>query len=313
MSLFDQTLDLLQSKPCCGYHSNGVAAVEPTALAAMALVAGRGVQAAERALTWLVDVQASEGSLGVDAENPLPRWPTGWAALAWLAAVNSAEDPRWTAAAQKAVAWILAFRGRSLPRSASLEHDTTLCGWPWVESTHSWVEPTAINLLALKKSGNADHSRSRGAVELLLDRMLPSGGWNYGNTKVLGNTLRPQVQPTGLALAALHGEQAAAEHVQTSIDYLQRTLSQRTTAASLCYALIGLSAHGHRPAAADRWLEAAWQRTLRQDASPYKLALMVLARLGCDCPWFTARADVSSAAKRARADVPSAAKRELAT
>ena len=297
MTLFDKTLDLLQSEPCWGYRSGGAAAVEPTALAAMALVAGRGVQAAEPALAWLVDVQSSDGSLGVDAENPLPRWPTGWAALAWLAAAEQAEDPRWTAAAEKAVASILAIRGRSLPRSASLQHDTTLSGWPWVESTHGWVEPTAINLLALKKRGNADHCRSRGAVELLLDRMLPSGGWNYGNTKVLGNTLRPQVQPTGLALAALHGEQGAAEHVRPSIVYLQQTLDQRTTAASLCYALIGLSAQRHRPAAVDRWLEAAWQQALQQDASPYKLALMVLAHLGCDCPWFTTRAGVTSAAE----------------
>ncbi len=286
MSWFDQTLDLLAGKPCCGYRANGAAAVEPTALAAMALAAGRGEQAAEPALQWLADVQAGEGSLGIDAANPHPRWPTGWAVLGWRAVPALAEDPRWNAATQKAVAWILSFRGRSLPRSSSLQHDTALCGWPWVESTHSWVEPTAINLMALKKSGKAGHPRSQAAVELLLDRMLPSGGWNYGNTKVLGNTLRPQVQPTGLALAALHGEQSAAEHVQRSVDYLDRVLCEETTTASLCYALIGAAAHGHRPAAADRWLEAAWRRTLEHGASPYLLALTVLARLGRDCPWF---------------------------
>ncbi|MHC4181618.1 MAG: hypothetical protein ACYSWU_29345 [Planctomycetota bacterium] len=252
MSLFDETLDLLAGQPCWGYRAEGATAVEPTALAAMALAAGRRREAAERGLQWLAEVQ----------------------------------DPPWTDAAEKAIAWILSFRGRSLPRSASLEHDTTLCGWPWVESTHSWVEPTAINLMALKRSGKADHVRSREAVALLLDRMLPSGGWNYGNTKVLGNTLRPHVQPTGLALAALHGEPSAAEHVQQSIDYLDRVLSEKTTSVSLCYALIGLAAHGHRPAAADRWLEAAWRRALGHDASPYKLALLTMARLGSDCPWF---------------------------
>ncbi len=294
MSWPDETLDLLARNPCCGYRADGVAAVEPTALAAMALVAGDRRHAAEQALQWLAEVQADEGSLGIDAENPRPRWPTGWAVLAWHAAASFAaettggETTRWTAAAERAIDWILSLEGRRLPRSSGLAHDTTLCGWPWVESTHSWVEPTAINLLALKRSGMADHPRSRAAVELLLDRMLPSGGWNYGNTKVLGNTLRPHVQPTGLALAALCGESGAAVHVRQALDYLKAALSETTTTASLCYGLIGAAAHGHRPAAAEEWLAAAVRRTLRQGASPYSLALTALARLGSDCPWFAA-------------------------
>jgi hypothetical protein len=286
MSWFDETLDLLASRPCCGYRARAAAAVEPTALAAMALAAGGRQQAAEQALRWLANVQADDGSLGIDAANPQPCWPTGWAVLAWRAAPAWADDPRWTAAAERAVAWILSLRSGSSPPSPTCQHDATLCGWPWVESTHSWVEPTAMNLLALKRSAKADHPRSRAAVALLLDRMLPSGGWNYGNTIILGNTLRPQVQPTGLALAALHDEPSAATHVQRSLDYLDRVLCERTTAVSLCYALIGAAAHGHRPPAADEWLEAAWQRTPQQDASPYKLALTALARLGSDCPWF---------------------------
>lgn len=286
MSWFNKTLDSLAKRPCCGYRGGGAAAVEPTALAAMALAAGGREQAAEPALKWLADVQADEGSLGIDAANPRPRWPTGWAVLAWRAGPASAEDARWTAAAQKAVAWILSLRGLTLPRSPSCQHDTTLTGWPWVESTHSWVEPTAIGLMALKKSGKADHARSREAVELLLDRMLPSGGWNYGNTIMLGSTLRPQVQPTGLAMAALGGEPSAADHVQRSIDYLDRVLCETTTTASLSYGLMGAAAHGYRPAAADVWLEAAWRRTLAQGASPYLLALTALAHLGSDCPWF---------------------------
>jgi hypothetical protein len=286
MCWFDQALDLLASKPCCGYRAHRAAAVEPTALAAMALVAGGREGAAGQALRWLADVQADDGSLGIDAANPHPRWPTGWAVLAWSAAEGTAEDSRWTAAAERAVAWLLSLEGRRLPQSPMCRHDTTLSGWPWVESTHSWVEPTAMNLLALKRSGMADHPRSRAAVALLLDRMLPSGGWNYGNTIMLGSTLRPQVQPTGLALAALHGEQAAAEHVQRSIDYLQQVLCERTTTVSLCYALIGAAAHGHWPAEAALWLEAAWRRMPKDEPAPYKLALMALARLGSDCPWF---------------------------
>ena len=34
-----------------------------------------------------------------------------------------------------------------------LGHDSTLIGWPWVEGTHSWIEPTAWAVLALKSVG----------------------------------------------------------------------------------------------------------------------------------------------------------------
>ena len=95
-----------------------------------------------------------------------------------------------------------------------------------MSGTHSWVEPTAINVLALRSADQAGHPRCREAVKLLLDRQLPEGGWNYGNTTVLGHVLRPQVQPTGLALAALAGETDIRPKVHRSLDLLGQTLSR---------------------------------------------------------------------------------------
>ncbi len=296
-----KALDILAGKPDCGYRAGGRPAVEPSALAALALLKAGRVEPAALALDWLADVQASDGSLGVDGSTPRPSWTTGWAVLAWQAALpgqdsratktdpqaerRQGDEARWTVLAERAAAWILSTGGHTHPRPPEVAHDTTLQGWPWVESTDSWVEPTAISLMALKASGQADHPRSREAVRLLLDRMLPSGGWNYGNTVVLGNTLRPHVQPTGLALAALTGEPSASRHVKRSLAYLKRALSQRRTTASLCYALIGAAAHGYRPEAADRWLQAAANRELAGEASPYKLALLTLACCVPECAW----------------------------
>ena len=104
-------------------------------------------------------------------------------------------------------------------------HDTTLQGWPWVVGTHSWVEPTAISMFALRSAGQAGHPRCREAVKLLLDRQLPAGGWNYGNTTVLGHVLRAQVQPTGLALAALADETDIRPKVLRSLQWLEHTLA----------------------------------------------------------------------------------------
>jgi hypothetical protein len=186
----------------------------------------------------------------------------------------------------RAAAWILSLKGRPVPPSPEIRHDTTLEAWPWVEGTHSWVEPTAVNLLALKASGYAQHVRSRDAVRLLRDRAVRTGGWNYGNPEIFGTSQSPHVQPTGLALAALAGEDSAAREIDSAVAYLRRTLSPDVATASLCYALIGLAAHGHEVREAPAWLECAARRTLRQGAAPYPSALLALAASARDCPWF---------------------------
>lgn len=304
MSWLDEALARLAARPCCGYRAEGPPATEPTALAAMALWAHGHQVAAEIALDWLTEIQSADGSVPIDGSREGPGWATGWAVLAWRIALSRrpaapAPSPEsrthrpgrtisWTAAADRAVQWILAAKGRALPQSPLLGHDMSLVGWPWAEGTASWVEPTAIQLLALKAAGLQSHQRSREAVRLLRDRAVPSGGWNCGNRVVFGTPLRAHVQPTGLALAALVGQTSAEAEVCQAIGYLRKVLSPSTTTASLSFALIGLAGHGQRPRGADAWLAAACGRSLRDGAGPYALALAALAALGPDCPWYEA-------------------------
>ena len=125
-----------------------------------------------------------------------------------------------------------------------LGHDATLQGWPWVDGTYSWMEPTAINVLALRSADQAAHSRCREATKMLLDRQLPEGGWNYGNTTVLGHVLRPHIQSTGLALAALADETAIRPKVSRSVEWLEHALSANTTTTPRSViALLGLLEH----------------------------------------------------------------------
>jgi hypothetical protein len=305
----ERSLEILTESPCCGYHPSWPAATEPTALAAMALLAHGEWPAAQQALDWLADIQGSDGGIGIDAQRADPQWPTGWAVIAWQAALRLSPNSntagaaapvskdtlqRWATAAQRAVFWIRTRSGTVSRRRNNVGHDTQLRGWPWVVGTHSWVEPTAINLLALKASGHGKGSRAREAVELLLDRTLPEGGLNYGNTTVFGNTLRPHIQPTGLTLAAFYGETAAADKVSKSVAYLERVLSGRTSAASLSYALLGAAVHGTRFGAAEQWLTSAARLALEGQTSSYKLALLELAALGADCPWFVGQENSES-------------------
>jgi len=290
---------------------------EPDVQAICQTVTQQLEEAERRAIVWLLDQQNPDGSWGVTAEQRRPCWPTGWVVWTlWEAArlrrgdggAAAASDPaasrranphaldsrQIAAAVNRAIDWLLRTSGRPIYSSEDdgrfVGHNTRLQGWPWVETTHSWVEPTAMALLALRRAGRRDHPRFDEAVRLLLDRQLPEGGWNYGNTTVLGNTLRPHVQPSGLALWALADEPEIRPRIERSIEYLLRSVDGRTTAASLAFAVIGLAAVDVLPSKADVLLEQAAKRTLSADAPPYPLALLLLAaeaisaKRGADSP-----------------------------
>jgi len=285
MDYVEQALDVLSDEPVCGYYAAQHPASEPTALAALALVAkGRNTEA-RTACRWLTEIQAEEGSVGVRKDAATPRWPTALAVLAWLAQADERDSYR--PHIKKALAWSLSLKGEALEPTGVLGHDVTLQGWPWVEGTHSWIEPTAFQVTALRAAGRQDHPRTREAMRLLIDRQLRSGGCNYGNTSVLGQRLLPHVQPTGIAMTALAGESDHHGRVQRSLGYLSEAVGIETTTTSLCWGLIGLAAHGLNPAEADRWLAAASRRLDKQQESPYQRALLVLASLGEQCPLIT--------------------------
>lgn len=276
------------------YQPGGVPATEPMALAALALAA-HGNAAADKARQTLTRLQAADGSLGVTVDEPTPQWPTGWALLAWASAGND----RYRENIDRAIDWIFSQHGHTWQRSTKLGHDPSLDGWPWVAGTHPWVEPTAINLLALKAAGQGDHPRAREAAELLIDRLLPQGGCNYGNTSVFGRVLRPHVEPSGLVLAALAGENDEAQGIEKTLDYVRRSLTPRMGGASLAYGLIGLTAHGHRPAQANQWVFDAARRPARGTDASLRQALLALA--ACDHFPLLSASTVSRAAQHQNA------------
>jgi hypothetical protein len=192
-----------------------------------------------------------------------------------------AEPDRYQSSARRAADAMLTISGQALKESPEFGHDCSLVGWPWAEHTHSWIEPTALAVTALKNSGYSDHPRVREGVALLTDRLLPTGGCNYGNTIVLGQTLRPHVQPSGICLVALQNEADASGRVLRTIGWLARQIGSRTTPVSLAYALMGLAAHGHAPADSEGLLATAALGELSRDRRPYCLALLACAAHLC--------------------------------
>lgn len=261
-----------------GYHPDGPKAAEPAALACLALCA-HGLSAQSVPLAkWLANLQTSAGSVGVMEHQETPAWPTSLAILAWLAYENASGTTQFQQSRQKATDWSLEAKGKAAPQQDHIGHDTTIEGWSWADNTHSWLEPTCFFVLALKAAGLNKHPRTRAGVRLIVDRQLETGGCNFGNTRVLYQATVPHIQPTGLAMLALANEPSEDPRIGRSLGYLEKTLSASTATASLCYALIGLSAHGRRPQGADSLLTDALKRDLNAESSNcYKLALLCLA------------------------------------
>lgn len=280
MSWINAALDQLAACKSWGYTTTSVPASEPTALAALALASYDRTSDARRATNWLAGIQNSDGSVGITAADKTPGWPTSQAVLAW----SKVDGVAHAANLRRGSEWLLRAEGVALEHTPALGHDPTIVGWPWVLSTHSWLEPTAWALIALRATGNSDNARYREGVRLLLDRLLPTGGANYGNTFVLGQKLRPQIEPTGLAVVALGGARDASGRLDASIKYLRSSVNEQTPGVSLAYGLMGLAAQDAWPSQAETFLESAYQRSQAQQPEPLKLSLLLLAARANDCP-----------------------------
>jgi hypothetical protein len=270
----EQVLGLIRDRASAANPRDPGAASEALALAILALEAfgteARDLLSLRRLLTrW----QAPTGAVLADPAMPQAYWPTGWAVLAWR------NEPALAEARARAVAFLRVASGTRLPRDTegSLGHDTTLRGWAWIGGTHSWVEPTALALLALDAEKTESETRVAEAVRLLLDRQLPAGGWNYGNTRVFRNTLRPLPEDTGYAVAALRPH-ASARQVEGGLAYLTATAPRVRAPAALTWSLLGLAAWDQRPAAAGDWIEESLARQSQFGPYPLRyLAQLVIA------------------------------------
>ena len=154
-------------------------------------------------------------------------------------------------------------KGLALGPSTINRQDNALQGWSWMAGTFSWVEPTAWALLALRKheglGQRVEAARMSAAEALLVDRCCETGGWNYGNSNMLGKELRPYVPTTAIALLAL--QKRPIPVVTKSVAYLERAAASESSAMAVSLATLALRAHG-RPADALRPLLFQAARTI---------------------------------------------------
>jgi hypothetical protein len=256
-----------------GFSETPLAPYRPdaTAWAVMALaVAGLEAEMLDHARSCLAAGQLPDGRIAVTPDEPHAFWPTPLAVVAWQGSAHYREPQR------RAVNFLLETSGvysKKQETNSILGHDPSIRGWSWTEETSPWVEPTALAVLALDVSGHGHHPRVKEAVSMLLNRQLAHGGWNYGNTTVYGQELRPLIESTGVALAALAGH-APQDTVQASLGWLRSQAQRCRTPLSLGWALFGLGAWGLFPADGMEWVAEALG--LQERYGTYRTTLLSL-------------------------------------
>jgi len=265
-----------RSAPGGGFseHTGTPFRADATAMAILALkTAGSHLHLLESARSRLVSEQLADGRVCLAKDQLQAFWPTALALLAWNGSYAYRKHR------DLAIHFLIGASGKHWKKkeNSPLGHDPSIKGWSWIEDTFAWVEPTALVIMALRLSGYAEHARVSEAVHLLMDRQLPGGGWNYGNTIVYGQELYPQPESTGMALTALAGKVEKRE-IARSLDYLKSQIRSSRTPLSLGWGLFGLGSWGDRPAEARRLIVECLSRQNKFGAyGTTLLSLLVLA------------------------------------
>lgn len=227
-----------------GYFMGKESWTEPTAYAIIAL-AGTHPERAKRALQALEQRQHSSGAWSANAHLAEPHWSTALVLLAQQALGTKGPGYR------RGIDWLLQFEGvdgsflsrfmNRIGREQIVEQDYAVHGWPWRDGNSSWVEPTALSLLCLKRDGTpAARQRILDGEKMLIDRRCEDHGWNYGNRRVYGVPMESFPETTGLALLGLQGRQG----LEKSLDRARKSLAAPAHGVARAWLHLGLAGHG---------------------------------------------------------------------
>jgi hypothetical protein len=182
--------------------------------------------AADEPLAWLSGLVQPDGRLFLPGDD-MPNWATS------LLVITLTRLGRMAELRDASLQWLIEWQGNTLDDSAIVSVDAGIAGWPWISDSFSWVQPTSLGALALKLCGLGTHARVRQAEALLLDRVCPQGGWNFGTPAVLDAPLPAIAADTALALFGLQDTPGADAAVRTGLDVLEGLVRERPSAYAL--------------------------------------------------------------------------------
>jgi hypothetical protein len=231
-----------------GYGQGRMSLAEPTGLCVLALHQAGDRARAARGLEFLRSCQKESGGVGAYPQAAEGSWMAYAALLAFhVLAPGGPEERRLSD-------WILGFEDASglfsqddlAAVAARYGYDASIAGWSWSPRTTAWVEPTALIVLALIQSGHPPGAeRVKDGLDLILDRKVASGGWNYGNPRSGPHRLEASTMSTALALAALGAAGVPESHpaVSAGLRVLGEWLAGDISTASLAWTVLALRAY----------------------------------------------------------------------
>jgi hypothetical protein len=247
-----------------GYYEGHASRIEPTCWALLGLHSANAIDAsAISASAELFRRWQREGGLLLEPELRTEDRPN--VAFNGLAAWLLVQRPELAARISVAalVDGVTCAKGIRIPESTINRQDDALQGWAWIDGTFSWVEPTCWALLALKAAASifpVVETRVNEGERLLIDRCCATGGWNYGNSNMLGQALRPYVPTTALALMAMK-ERKGETCVERSLAFLKAQRLSEPSAMALGLAIVALRTFGEAVGDVKDMLLAQWRRT----------------------------------------------------
>jgi Prenyltransferase and squalene oxidase repeat len=237
-----------------GYFPGKQSWMEPTAYAMLALHGRAGAGTAwDRAWGLVSSWQLADGSVRPNGGISDGTWVT--ALFVALASVRGEYD----ASAARAVEWLLRVVGAEhtvLMRTFSYFHllktklNVSHEGWPWRDGNASWIEPTSLTLVALKKVAGKQSSselayRVREGEALVLSRRCADGGWNCGNPNVFNYDLPSYPESTAQALLGLQGRSGA--ELAAPLGAARRFRTETKSSLAKAWLDIALRCHGENP------------------------------------------------------------------
>lgn len=223
--------------------------------------------------------QLENGLVPFSSDHPEAIWTTPLAILAWQGSIE------FSSGKGKAIDFLLKTTGvlfSAQKPNSPVGYDTSLKGWPWTSEALSWLEPTALSIIALRVTGYEKHERVQEALLMLMNRQLTKGGFNFGSTKVFGRELNPMPETTGMALASIAG-MVPKTSVDKSLNYLRSNIGEAQTPITLGWSILGLSAYGQRPENAEQLIMECFNNQKRYGIyDTAMLSFLILALVAKD-------------------------------
>jgi squalene cyclase len=263
-----------------GYALGQHSVLEPTAAGTLALSsASNAHESYERALNWIQAAQNRDGGWGCSPDDGESGWQTAWAVLA-LAHAGVARST-----VDRGAAWLLAVETLDSDDDPRMEEvlsiDPDLRGWPWRPGEASFVEPTALAMLALHAGPPTERIRARldEAVTYLQDRRCRGGGWNVGNPMMFSKPLPPRAHPTAWALLAL-AQIAPQAIVDSDRAALLADMERDGGALALAWGVLALTVLGKEEALMTTHLATLQTPNGGWNENPYHTAVATMALQG---------------------------------